>query len=33
MVSFNGIVPSKTAQEIRSILKSDDDVKIVSGDL
>ncbi len=32
MVSFSGIIPSKTASEIRSILKDDDKVKIVSGD-
>jgi len=31
MASFYGIIPSKTAGEIRSILKSEDEVKIVSG--
>jgi DNA polymerase-3 subunit beta len=33
VASFNGIIPSKTAQEIKSIIKSDIDVKIVSGNL
>ena len=31
MASFYGIIPSKTAQEIKSILKGEDEVKIVSG--
>jgi DNA polymerase-3 subunit beta len=32
MLSFSQIVPSKTASEIKSILKDDDEVKIISGD-
>ena len=32
MVSFSWIVPSKTAYEIKSILKDDDEVKIISWD-
>ncbi|MDD3646524.1 MAG: DNA polymerase III subunit beta [Candidatus Gracilibacteria bacterium] len=32
MVSFSQIVPSRTAYEIKSILKDDDSVKIISGD-
>lgn len=32
MVSFSQIVPSKTAYEIKSILRDDDSVKIISGD-
>ncbi len=32
MVSFSQIIPSKTASEIKSILKDEDEVKIVSGD-
>lgn len=32
MVSFSQIVPSKTAFEIKSILKDNDQVKIISGD-
>lgn len=33
VVSFNGIIPSKTAGEIRSIVRGDENVKIVSGNL
>ena len=33
MASFNWIIPSKTAWEIRSIVKNDENVKIVSGNL